>query len=81
MSGFSAEWLALREPVDAASRNPELIAADRLATARARFLSVLDLGSGTGANFRFLAPLLGDRAVLAAGGRRGEPLTSGMANY
>ncbi|MCP5195325.1 MAG: class I SAM-dependent methyltransferase [Gammaproteobacteria bacterium] len=59
MSGFSAEWLALREPVDAASRNPELTA--RLIAWRQRFatFSVLDLASGTGANFRFLAPLLG----------------------
>jgi len=59
MSGFSAEWLALREPVDAASRNAELTA--RLLDWRRTLdhLSVLDLGSGTGANFRFLAPLLG----------------------
>jgi len=59
MSGFSAEWLALREPVDAASRNPELTS--RLIEWRAPLdtLSVLDLASGTGANFRFLAPVLG----------------------
>jgi SAM-dependent methyltransferase len=74
MSGFSAEWLALREPVDGASRNAELTA--RLIDWRCSIktpspfvgegkaggdqqLSVLDLGSGTGANFRFLAPLLG----------------------
>lgn len=59
MSGFSAQWLALREPADAASRNVELTA--RLIDwrrAQGR-LSVLDLGSGTGANYRFLAPLLG----------------------
>ena len=59
MSGFSAEWLALREPVDAASRHAELTA--RLIDWRQTLghLSVLDLGSGTGANCRFLAPLLG----------------------
>jgi hypothetical protein len=60
MSGFSAEWLALREPVDAASRNPELTA--RLMEWRQQFttLSVLDLARGTGANVRFLAPILGN---------------------
>lgn len=59
MSGFSAAWLALREPADAASRHAELTA--RLIDWRQTrgHLSVLDLGSGTGANCRFLAPLLG----------------------
>ncbi len=59
MSGFSAEWLALREPVDAASRNGELTT--QLLNWRQQFntLSVLDLASGTGANARFLAPMLG----------------------
>lgn len=59
MSGFSAAWLALREPADAASRNVGLttrLMDWRRAQGR---LSVLDLGSGTGANCRFLAPLLG----------------------
>lgn len=59
MSGFSADWLALREPVDAAARNPELTAR-LLDWWRGREpLTVLDLGSGTGANLRFLAPLFG----------------------
>lgn len=59
MSGFSADWLDLREPVDAASRDVELNA-ELLAWRQKRGrLSVLDLGSGTGANFRYLAPLLG----------------------
>ena len=59
MSGFSADWLALREPADAVARNRELTA--RLIDWRQQHgaLSVLDLGSGTGANYRFLAPLLG----------------------
>lgn len=59
MSGFSAEWLSLREPADSAARNPELTA--RLLDWRRRqgALTVLDLASGTGANCRFLAPLLG----------------------
>ncbi|HRX70403.1 MAG: class I SAM-dependent methyltransferase [Gammaproteobacteria bacterium] len=77
ISSFSAKWLALREPVDTASRNAELTA--RLLEWRERLdtLAVLDLASGTGANFRFLAPLLGgeqywrlidhDPALLAQG--------------
>ena len=59
MSGFSATWLALREPVDAAARNAELTA-ELAAWRRGRgLLTVLDLASGTGANLRFLAPALG----------------------
>jgi len=58
MSGFSAEWLALREPVDAASRNAELTARLLDWQQTLDHLSVLDLGSGTGANYRFLAPRL-----------------------
>ena len=62
MSGFSAEWLGLREPFDAAARAPSLIA--ELATHLGRGsneapLEVLDLGAGAGSNFRHLAPLLG----------------------
>jgi len=47
MSGFSADWLALREPADAVARNQELTA--RLIDWRQQHggLSVLDLGSGT----------------------------------
>ncbi len=52
MSGFSAEWLALREPADTAARSAAL----------AKFLSrsgsILDLGAGTGSNFRYLSPRL-----------------------
>jgi hypothetical protein len=54
-----AEWLALREPTDAAARSPEL--ADRL-PARPPLL-VHDLGSGTGSMVRWLAPRLRARAA------------------
>ncbi len=55
---FSAEWLALREPVDHRSRPAELVG--RLAEwcARRSRLRVLDLGCGTGSNVRYLAPKL-----------------------
>mgnify|MGYP001380435069 CR=1 FL=1 len=63
MSGFSTSWLEAREPVDLRARNPEMIAifAARLAERRqalARPLLVLDLGAGTGATLRALAPHL-----------------------
>ncbi len=59
MIGFTAEWLSLREPADTAARDVTLAA--RLAEktrehAPARFI---DLGCGTGANLRYLAPRLG----------------------
>ena len=77
MNGFTAEWLALREPVDAAARNAELTA-ELLTWRQGRGpLTVLDLASGAGANLRFLAPVLGgeqhwrlvdhDSALLARG--------------
>jgi len=63
MSGFSADWLRQREPFDTAAR---AVAAERLQLAR--WLAalkpgqapwrVIDLGCGTGANFRALAPML-----------------------
>ena len=64
VSGFSAEWLALREPFDAAAR----AAAARRGAARAlrdaarhdgAARAIVDLGAGTGSNLRYLAPLLG----------------------
>ncbi|MEI6115507.1 MAG: class I SAM-dependent methyltransferase [Burkholderiales bacterium] len=63
MSGFSTEWLALREPVDHRSRDSAL--QERLrdvlsqrAGAGARPLRILDLGCGAGSNLRALAPVL-----------------------
>lgn len=57
MSGFSAEWLRLREPCDARSRSEELVLAVR-SRLSSRPLQALDLGSGTGANIRYMAPRL-----------------------
>lgn len=61
MSGFTPEWLTLREPIDARSRNTEL--ADAVL---ARFqlrdgVRVVDLGAGTGSNLRATAGLLPER--------------------
>ena len=56
MSSFSAEWLALREPADAAARAAALLAPLRLPCDRT--LTIVDLATGTGANLRWLAPRL-----------------------
>ncbi|MGP1393922.1 MAG: hypothetical protein ACTS3R_00235 [Inquilinaceae bacterium] len=61
MTGFDADWLSLREPFDADARDPVITQAWRDARPRHGALSVVDLGAGTGSNFRFLAPRLGPR--------------------
>lgn len=57
MTGFTTDWLALREPADARSRSDALVAELR-AVLDSRG-AILDLGAGTGANARHLAPRLG----------------------
>jgi SAM-dependent methyltransferase len=67
MSGFDPDWLALREPFDRAAREAAAHALDIQAFAAGlrhrrgpdAALEVLDLGCGTGANLRALAPQLG----------------------
>ena len=54
---FDADWLALREPFDAAARNSAL--ALRLVSALPAKPWLVDLGAGTGSLFRYLAPLIG----------------------
>lgn len=63
MTGFSADWLALREPFDRAAREAAAPSLDLPALAsRLRgddpTLTVIDLACGTGANLRELAPRL-----------------------
>ncbi|MBP8283504.1 MAG: class I SAM-dependent methyltransferase [Chromatiaceae bacterium] len=70
MGDFSTTWLALREPVDSRARSTHLLRSlqARLSTcerspgaeaASPQPLRILDLGCGTGANLRYLAPRLG----------------------
>ncbi len=58
MGEFSAAWLHLREPVDAASRARHLARATGEALGHAAWVHVLDLGAGTGSNTRYLAGYL-----------------------
>jgi SAM-dependent methyltransferase len=59
MSGFSADWLDLREPADHRSRNRKLAHALAKYFDGWRPITIVDLGSGTGSNLRATAPLLG----------------------
>ena len=52
----STEWLALREPADAAARSRELV--EHLASPATGRWVIHDLGGGSGAMGRWLAPLL-----------------------
>ncbi len=84
MSGFSTEWLALREPIDERARAAELIQPLSRWRGNTERIRVLDLAAGTGANFRFLAPLLGgEQAWLLADHDPGllAALPSAMAQW
>lgn len=58
METFDADWLALRELVDHRSRAVELIEPLVAAWERGEWMRVVDLGSGTGSNVRYLASRL-----------------------
>jgi SAM-dependent methyltransferase len=83
MGDFSAEWLALREPADHASRSARLARAVAERLPRDRDPRIVDLGAGAGSNLRYLAPFLGahqkwqlfdrDAALLRVAGRRRPP--------
>jgi len=60
VSGFSADWLALRRPADDAARSKEL-AREFVRTLKPG-AKIVDLGAGTGAMGRWLLPFLPKRA-------------------
>ena len=71
-SGFSAEWLAAREPHDTAARavelagllrTPELMTRTGADAHDAVARAIVDLGAGSGANLRWLLPRLGGMQV------------------
>lgn len=59
MSRFAADWLALRETADRAARAARLADLACELGRGARVTHVIDLGAGTGAALRYLAPRLG----------------------
>jgi hypothetical protein len=58
VSGFSAEWLALREPYDRRARNASVLDAVAAAFADRSSVAVVDLACGAGASLRAISPRL-----------------------
>ena len=58
MADSLSNWLALREPYDSRARSSALTDALAVALPRDRELRVLDLGTGTGSNLRYLVSRL-----------------------
>jgi SAM-dependent methyltransferase len=56
LSGFSADWLRLREPADHSARDKSLVASLLSYLGDSEHVSLLDLGCGAGSNLRALAP-------------------------
>lgn len=55
---FSAEWLSLREPIDHAARNRDVLEMVRDLLVNSAPARLTDIGSGTGSTLRALAPVL-----------------------
>lgn len=89
MTGFSADWLALREPADHRSRNPKIAQTFANYFDGWRPVTVIDLGCGTGSNLRATAPHLGpeqfwtlvdyDEKLLTAAAERLQAWADGSA--
>jgi hypothetical protein len=58
MSGFSAEWLTLRESYDVRARNPVVLGAAIARLKSKRVVRLVDLACGTGSTLRSLSPQL-----------------------
>jgi hypothetical protein len=58
MSGFSAQWLALREPYDLRARNAKVLDALAAAFRDQPAVAVVDLACGAGASLRAIGPRL-----------------------
>jgi hypothetical protein len=58
MSGFSAEWLALREPYDRRARNADVLKAVARRFQDRTAVAVVDLACGAGASVRAIGPCL-----------------------
>lgn len=56
MTGFSTDWLALREPYDGIARSGAPMQLLKAWSREKSELSIADLGSGTGANLRAISP-------------------------
>jgi hypothetical protein len=61
MSGFSAEWLSLRERYDRAARNAKVLDAVRRHFSAQPAIAVVDLACGTGSTVRTVGPHLPKR--------------------
>lgn len=61
MTGFSAQWLALREPYDLRARNAEVLDAVIATVADKPVVAIVDLACGTGSTFRALSPHIESR--------------------
>jgi len=58
MSGFSADWLTLREPYDLRARNPSVLDSVAASLEQLASVRIVDLACGTGATLRALSPHL-----------------------
>ena len=66
MTGFSTQWLALREGADFLARDAAVRDAALKYFAHRDEITVVDLACGAGSNPRALAPFLGTAPIVAA---------------
>ena len=58
MSGFSSQWLDLREPIDHAARSETIVSALCHVFLNKDGIRITDIGTGTGSTVRALKPYL-----------------------